>query len=54
MDFGYTAADATPGVPGSGVIGDTIYLDRNGDGSQDLDGADNILGTADDEPGLQG
>ena len=29
QDFGYTAPDATPGVPGTGVIGDTIFLDRN-------------------------
>ena len=33
VDFGYTAADATPGVPGTGVIGDTVFLDTgNGAG----------------------
>jgi uncharacterized repeat protein (TIGR01451 family) len=53
-DFGYTQADNTPAISGTGVIGDTIYLDRSGSGGQDLDGADNTLGTADDEPGLQG
>ncbi len=35
-------------------IGDKVYYDTNGDGSQDVDGADNTLGTADDEPGIPG
>jgi fimbrial isopeptide formation D2 family protein/uncharacterized repeat protein (TIGR01451 family) len=53
-DFGFT---------GSGSIGDTVYLDRNGDGTQGATdpgvpgqlvqlrwgGADGVLGTADDE-----
>jgi hypothetical protein len=51
QDFGYTAAGQAPSM---GLIGDTVYLDRNGAGGQDLDGADNVLGTADDEPGLEG
>ncbi len=42
-DFGYVATDNTPGVSGTGVIGDTIYLDTDNSGSQ---GAS--------EPGLQG
>ncbi|HOX04248.1 MAG TPA: SdrD B-like domain-containing protein, partial [Verrucomicrobiota bacterium] len=54
VDFGYTPSDNTPTITGTGVIGDTIYLDRSGAGGQDLDGADNMLGTADDEPGLAG
>ena len=51
QDFGYTPLAQ---FVGGGLIGDTVYLDRNGNGSQDLDGGDNILGTADDEPGLEG
>ena len=37
-----------------GSIGDTVFCDVNDDGVQDLDGADNILGTPDDEPGIPG
>lgn len=40
QDFSYTAAGHTPG---DGLIGDTIWLDVNGDGVQDAD-----------EPGLEG
>ncbi|MEZ5384330.1 MAG: SdrD B-like domain-containing protein [Prosthecobacter sp.] len=43
VDFGY---DHT------GVIGDLVFYDTNFDGVQDLDGADNIAGNADDEPGI--
>ena len=51
QDFGYAPPSH---VSGKGLIGDTIYLDRDGNGTQDPDGADNVLGTADDEPGLEG
>ncbi len=55
---GDTSNDAsdteTVTVNPGGSIGDTIYWDVNGDGSHDPDGADNIVGTADDEVGLAG
>ncbi len=35
-------------------IGDLVWKDTNSDGLFDADGADNILGTADDEPGIAG
>lgn len=33
-------------------IGDLVWEDTNNDGIFDLDGADNLLGTSDDEPGI--
>jgi uncharacterized repeat protein (TIGR01451 family) len=37
-----------------GEISGMKFNDFNGDGRRDADGADNILGTADDEPGMSG
>ncbi len=47
QDFGYVAD-----VPGR--IGNLIWLDSNADGVFDLDGADGVLGTDDDEPPIGG
>ena len=43
-----------PGVPGNplGRIGGTVWNDRVPDGTLDANGADNILGNADDERGI--
>ncbi len=50
QDFGYVPV--APQVPGT--IGNLVWLDSNADGVFDLDGADNILGTDDDEPPIAG
>ncbi len=48
QDFGYSAN--TPGT-----IGDLVWLDTNADGFNDgLAGPDGIVGTEDDEPGIEG
>ncbi len=50
----YNDADFGLQPPGTGSIGDMVWLDANGDGVFDPDGADDIPGTLDDEAGLEG
>ncbi|MCB0045886.1 MAG: discoidin domain-containing protein [Caldilineaceae bacterium] len=45
QDFGYN---------GNNSLGNLVWTDSNADGVYDLDGADNILGTDDDEPLIDG
>lgn len=47
-------ATATASTATAASIGDLVWQDTNGDGTYDADGGDNVLGTADDEPGISG
>lgn len=47
-------ATASATTATSASIGDLVWQDTNPDGIYDSDGADNVAGTSDDEPGLNG
>ena len=51
---GAMSLQLSPSAILSGEISGMKFNDFNGDGVRDADGADNILGTADDEPGMSG
>lgn len=51
VDFGYTANGQRPN---RGLIGDYVYIDRDGSGNYQPYGADGIPGTGDDENAIEG